>query len=78
MHAGSAVINIHLYRYVKRVIKRIRKKKQTEDDTYTRWERDFYLLPNQPQGLLYEYLQIGKKRYMMEGVGFPIPESTCL
>eukprot|EP00731_Ephydatia_muelleri_P029832 Em0021g355a len=53
----NAVLEI-VIPYVKRVIKRIRKKKQTEDDTYTRWERDFYLLPNQPQGLLYEYLQI--------------------
>lgn len=69
MNAGSVLINQYsFYRYVKRVIKQIRKKKQTEEDTYTRWERDFYLLPNQPQGLLYEYLQIGKTLDMVEWV----------
>lgn len=48
-----------LHRYMKRLIKIFRHKEETEEDVYTRWEKDFDLVPNSQHGLFYEYLELG-------------------
>ena len=47
------------YRYMKRLIKIIKHKEETEEDIYARWEKDFDLVPNSVHGLFYEYLELG-------------------
>lgn len=46
-------------RYVKRLIKKFKHKEETEEDVYTRWEKDFDLVPQSNQGLFSEYLELG-------------------
>ena len=46
-------------RYFKRLIKYIQHKEETEEDVYTRWEKDYDLVPNSIHGLFYEYLELG-------------------
>lgn len=50
-----------MHRYAKRVkawFKRIREE-QTEEDVFTRWEKDFELPPLSSNGLFEEYLELG-------------------
>ena len=47
------------YSYMKRLIKIIKHKEETEEDIYARWEKDFDLVPNSVHGLFYEYLELG-------------------
>ena len=42
---------------MKRLIKWFKHKEETEEDVYTRWEKDFDLIPL--PGLFYEYLELG-------------------
>ena len=44
---------------MKRLIKLCKHKEETEEDVYTRWEKDFDLVPNSVHGLFYEYLELG-------------------
>lgn len=44
--------------YVKRLIKIFKHKEEQEEDVYTRWEKDFDLVPNSVHGLFYEYLEL--------------------
>ena len=44
---------------MKRLIKIIKHKEESEEDVYTRWERDYDLVPNSVHGLFYEYLELG-------------------
>ena len=46
-------------RYFKRLIKKFKHKEETEEDVYTRWEKDFDLVPQSNQGLFSEYLELG-------------------
>ena len=45
---------------MKRLIKIFKHKEETEEDVYTRWEKDFDLVPNSVHGLFYEYLELGE------------------
>ena len=49
-----------LYRYVKRIFNWIKHKEETEEDIYTRWEKDFDLIPLDKHGLFSEYLELGE------------------
>ena len=49
------------YSYMKRLIKIIKHKEETEEDIYARWEKDFDLVPNSVHGLFYEYLELGAR-----------------
>jgi hypothetical protein len=44
--------------YMKRLIKIFRHKEEQEEDVYTRWERDYDLVPQSVHGLFYEYLEL--------------------
>lgn len=46
-------------RYVKRLVNWFKHKEETEADVYTRWEKDFDLVPIEQHGLFYEYLELG-------------------
>lgn len=50
---------MHPHRYVKRLIKCLKHEEETEEDVYTRWEKDFDLIPLSIHGLFYEYLELG-------------------
>jgi hypothetical protein len=45
-------------RYLMRLIKIIRHKEEQEEDVYTRWEKDYDLVPQSVHGLFYEYLEL--------------------
>ena len=47
------------YRYAKRIIAWWKRDKQTEEDVFTRWEKDFELPPLSANGLFEEYLELG-------------------
>ena len=49
----------HCLRYLMRLIKIIRHKEEQEEDVYTRWEKDYDLVPQSVHGLFYEYLELG-------------------
>jgi len=44
---------------VKRLVKCLKHEEETEEDVYTRWEKDFDLIPLSIHGLFYEYLELG-------------------
>ncbi|CAI8002180.1 Anoctamin-7 [Geodia barretti] len=44
--------------YLMRLIKIIRHKEEQEEDVYTRWEKDYDLVPQSVHGLFYEYLEL--------------------
>ena len=46
--------------YVKRIINWIKHKEETEEDVYTRWEKDFDLIALDKHGLFSEYLELGE------------------
>jgi len=48
------------FRGVKRLIAWYKRKEQTEEDVFTRWEKDFELPPLSSHGLFEEYLELGK------------------
>ena len=45
---------------MKRIINWIKHKEETEEDVYTRWEKDFDLIPLDKHGLFSEYLELGE------------------
>ena len=55
--------SICLTSYAKKIFKILRHKEESEEDVYTRWEKDFDLVPNSVHGLFYEYLELGKTSY---------------
>ena len=46
------------HRYFKRLLKWFKHKEETEEDVYTRWEKDFDLIALSDHGLFYEYLEL--------------------
>ena len=48
------------YSYVKRFVNWIKHKEETDEDVYTRWEKDFDLIPLSLHGLFFEYLELGE------------------
>ena len=70
--------NFPLYfRYLMRLIKIIRHKEEQEEDVYTRWEKDYDLVPQSVHGLFYEYLELGACACEQNNEGFP-PENMIL
>ena len=59
----SEVVLPYCLRYMKRLIKIFRHKEEQEEDVYTRWERDYDLVPQSVHGLFYEYLELGTCTY---------------
>ena len=53
--------------YVKRIVNWIKHKEETEEDIYTRWEKDFDLIPLDKHGLFSEYLELGELARTTEG-----------
>ena len=53
--------------YVKRIVNWIKHKEETEEDIYTRWEKDFDLIPLDKHGLFSEYLELGELVRTTEG-----------
>ena len=48
------------YSYVKRLMKCLKHEEETAEDVYTRWEKDYDLIPLGDQGLFSEYLELGE------------------
>lgn len=48
-----------IYRYAKRILAWWKRKEQTEEDVFTRWEKDFELPLLSSNGLFEEYLELG-------------------
>lgn len=44
--------------YVKRFVNWFKHKEETDDDVYTRWEKDYDLIPLSNHGLFFEYLEL--------------------
>ena len=57
------------------------RKEQTEEDVFTRWEKDFELVPVGEQGLFYEYLELGQSvvyTYMYLRTSMVRIKNTCV
>lgn len=44
--------------YVKRFVNCLKHKEETDTDVYTRWEKDYDLVPLSQHGLFFEYLEL--------------------
>ena len=45
---------------MKRIVKCLKHEEETDEDVYTRWEKDYDLIPLGEQGLFSEYLELGE------------------
>ncbi len=47
--------------YAKKIMKWFKHAETTDEDVYTRWEKDYDLVELPNNGLFFEYLELGKK-----------------
>ena len=52
--------SLYYFRYAKRFLAWLKRKEETEEDVFTRWEKDFELPPLSRNGLFEEYLELGE------------------
>lgn len=57
-HLVNSSCVVWLLRYLKRFINCLKHKEETEEDVFTRWERDNDLVPINQHGLFFEYLEL--------------------
>ena len=54
------IFAVHVFSYLKRFINWMKHKEETDDDIYTRWEKDYDLIQLSNHGLFFEYLELGE------------------
>ena len=60
VNVTETILFLFRFRYAKRLIAWWKRKEETEEDVFTRWEKDFELPPLSRNGLFEEYLELGK------------------